>query len=136
LDDVGHNEAVVCAEELRARGAAVTFVTRHPALGVQLADSLRDAPARRRLFGEHFEVIPYAVLCSVAAGEAVVAGLDSGATRTVAADTVVVVGFPRPRRELASELEGSCEVAVVGDADTPRDLLAAMHDGHFSARAL
>lgn len=62
-------------------------------------------------------------------------GLDIGESRLVPADTVVLVNFPRPRRQLADELEGRVEVAVVGDANTPRDLVAAIHEGHLCARS-
>jgi 2,4-dienoyl-CoA reductase-like NADH-dependent reductase (Old Yellow Enzyme family) len=136
LDDVGHNEGIACAEELRRRGASVTFVTRFSGLGTKLVEAVRDAPARRRLFGQGFELIPYAMLSSVAPGKAEVKGLDVGDTRTVRADTVVLANFPKPRREIADELEGRVEVALVGDANAPRDLVAAIHEGHFAARRI
>lgn len=136
LDDVGSNEAIACAEELRRRGAAVTFVTRHATLGSQLVGAIRDTAARRRLVGAGFELIPFARLSAIAVGEATVASLDDEVERQVAADTVVLVSFPEPRRELADELGDSIAVSLVGDANSPRELIAAIHEGHLAARSL
>lgn len=138
LDDVGHNEAIACAEFLRSKGVAVTFATRQPALGTRLIDACRDAPARQRLFGKHFEVVPYSELREIRSGEAVITSLATDETRQVRADTVVLVSYPRPRRELATGLARVThppEIVLVGDCDTPRDLLWAIHDGHFAARS-
>ncbi|MCY1516331.1 hypothetical protein D9M68_509520 [compost metagenome] len=53
------------------------------------------------------------------------------------ANTTVLVSFREPLRELWDELEEKGpRVYLVGDALSPRDLVCAMREGHFSARSI
>lgn len=137
LDDVGHNEAIACAEELRRRGSDVTFVTRFPSLGTKLQSALRDAPARGRLFGDGFKLLGYSQLAEVAEGECIVRSLDTESDQRCRADTVVLVCALSPERAIVDELAGRAglEIVVVGDAEAPRDLIAAIHEGHAAGSA-
>jgi hypothetical protein len=57
--------------------------------------------------------------------------------RQVPVDVVVVVTSQVPVRGLFDELRDKLpSVQLVGNALSPRDLLAAMHDGHRCARAI
>jgi hypothetical protein len=56
---------------------------------------------------------------------------------TVQADLVVLVMPRDPLSSLYTELAGVIpNVSIVGDAKAPRDLQAAVREGHFAARAL
>jgi hypothetical protein len=59
-----------------------------------------------------------------------------GAVRTVAADTVVIVGPNQPCRDLYDTLRDQLPARLVGDALSPRDLQAAIADGRRAAFAL
>jgi NAD(P)-dependent dehydrogenase (short-subunit alcohol dehydrogenase family) len=72
---------------------------------------------------------------AVGAGDAVVASLDTGRTRTLPADTVILVSFHEARRERAAELEGRVPVVIVGDAEALRDLLTSIHERHLAGLA-
>jgi hypothetical protein len=55
----------------------------------------------------------------------------------VPADVVAVVTSQVPVRDLFDELRDKvAAVHLIGNALSPRDLLAAMHDGHRCARAI
>ena len=55
----------------------------------------------------------------------------------VAADTVVLVGYNRPNRELLDALEGHAgEVWVAGMWNSPRYLMMAIREGHFAGRSV
>jgi hypothetical protein len=60
--------------------------------------------------------------------------IQSERTQEVPADVVVVVTQNEPNRALADELDG--DVRLIGDAASPRDLGAAIAEGHRAARAL
>jgi len=137
LDDVGHYEAIACAEELRAKDVNVTFVTRFSTLGTKLQASLRDEPARRRLSGPGFAVVPFSYVGEIGVGWVDVMSLEGDGAIRYPAETVVLVSFATPVRTLADELvAGGRFIApiVVGDAVTPRDLLSAVHEAHAALR--
>jgi len=61
---------------------------------------------------------------------------NSNATISVPADTVVFVSRNRPNRDLADALrERGIAVSLVGDANAPRLLLAAIREGNQAGTA-
>lgn len=136
FDDTGGYEAISVAEELMARHAAVTFVTRHTGIGEHLqAKGATILPAKERLFSGDFTLVTDAVPTAVTATTVEVGFLGSQGSRTIDADTVVMVGYNTPNRELADELaDHGGEVALVGDANGGRTLQGAIREGHMAGR--
>lgn len=135
LDDVGHYEAIAAAEYLIEKGVAVTWVTRFSMFAPQVEMFNRSAPALERLYRGQFELLVRHQLLEVKASECVVKPLQGQRPRTVPADLVVVVQPGEPLRELHDELRGQVPgLSLVGDAATPRDVQAAIAEGHFAVR--
>ncbi|MDP1795278.1 MAG: FAD-dependent oxidoreductase [Acidimicrobiales bacterium] len=136
FDDTGGYEAISVAEELVHRGAAVTFVTRHSAIGHNVpAPGATILPAKERLYEGEFSVLTDAIPSAITTDAVEVQFLGSRGTTTVPADTVVMVGYNHPNRELADELgDYAGQVVVVGDANGSRTLQTAIHEGHMATR--
>ncbi|MNY33162.1 hypothetical protein D3C86_1674250 [compost metagenome] len=63
--------------------------------------------------------------------------IDGIQPERVLADITVLVTYREPMCELWEELVDTVpEVYLVGDALSPRDLVSAMREGHFSARSI
>ena len=68
--------------------------------------------------------------------EGVVIG-KKGASTPMEADTVILSPAPSPDNRLAEQLRGLVpELYVIGDAETPRTIAAAIHDGFRVGREL
>lgn len=136
FDDTGGYEAISVAEELLRRGAAVTFVTRHGAIGQNVpAPGATTLPAKERLHAAEFSVLTDAIPSAITTDAVEVQFLGSTGSMTVPADTVVMVGYNHPNRELADELDDyQGQVLVVGDANGSRTLQTAIHEGHMATR--
>ncbi|NBC37405.1 FAD-dependent oxidoreductase [Novosphingobium sp. FSY-8] len=136
-DDTGHYEGVAAAEFLIERGVAVTFATGLSSFAPGLEASLSAEPALERLARGDFRLMTYARLDAVQEGQAIVSTRFGGAPETVAADTVVFVSHNKSNRDLVEALAGwPGQVAVVGDARSPRYLQTAIREGHLAARAI
>ncbi|MHA3795017.1 oxidoreductase [Sphingomonas sp. YL-JM2C] len=138
LDDVGHYEAIACAEELLERGLAVTFVTRHKMFAPQIDITLRTQSALERLHAKgDFTLRVGSRLVAARPGEADIAPNFGTKVETVAADSIVWVGIRPGQTELAAELEArGIEPVCVGDMLAARNLQCAIREGHLAARSL
>jgi thioredoxin reductase len=140
VDNVGHYEAVAAAEHLLSRGVAVTFLTHSVNFAPFVELSWRAVPALERFYATgRFSLLTRHMLVEVRRKDAIVRPLEAGAnqTATVAADTVVIVTPNTPVRSLYDELRDEhADITVVGDARAPRDVQAAIAEGHLAARAL
>jgi heterodisulfide reductase subunit A-like polyferredoxin len=52
----------------------------------------------------------------------------------IAADRVILVTHNRPVTDLYDALRGEWPVFLVGDANAPRDIQAAIREGHLAGR--
>ncbi len=137
LDDTGHYEAIAVADFLSERGLAVTYVTRFPSMAPALKPLGRVDPALKRLNRRQFQLLARHYLTDIRPGECTVRILQSDKTETVPADLVVLVTPDEPLRDLYDHLKISTKhLAIVGDANTPRELQAAIREGHLAARAI
>jgi NADPH-dependent glutamate synthase beta subunit-like oxidoreductase len=139
LDTVGHFEAIAAAQFLAGEGVAITFVTSLPSFGgLWVLSTGRDVPALEHLYEGDFTLLTRHHLVEIGASTCVVRPLESSRTREVPADVVVLVTQNEPSRGLYDELlaRGVRDVFLVGDASTPRDLQAAIAEGHRAARAI
>jgi hypothetical protein len=137
VDSVGQYEAIAVTDYLLARGVAVTFLSHDFAFATNVRASLRDDPALQRFYQGDFNLLIRHMLAEVRPGECDVRPVHGKRVRTVPADTVVLLTPNQPARELYLELRGEMPgIALVGDASSPRDLQAAIAEGHAAARAL
>ncbi|MGA8708549.1 MAG: FAD-dependent oxidoreductase [Steroidobacteraceae bacterium] len=137
-DDVGHYEAIAASEFLIARGLAVTLVTGNISFAHRMEYSFTTLPALERLSRDgRFQVLTRHKLVAIKPGTTTVCAVYNARPQDVAADTVVLVGYNRPNRELLDALEGYAgEVWVAGDVNSPRYLMMAIREGHFAGRSV
>lgn len=138
IDDVGHYEAIACAEQLLADGCKVTFITRHAMFAPQIEITLRTQSALERLYAAgDFTLRIGHRLVSAAPGEAMIAPNFGAVTEPVAADTIVFAGIRAGQTELAEALEARGLAPLrVGDMLAARNLQTAIREGHLAARSL
>lgn len=138
LDDIGHYEAIGCCEELLGRGMEVTYVTRHSDFAPQIEVTMRTTSALRRLHAlGRFNVITQSILVSVDEGCASIRSIQGSAVETLPADLVVRVDYRSPADALWRALrERISDIHLIGDAKAPRNVQAAIREGHIAARAL
>jgi 2,4-dienoyl-CoA reductase-like NADH-dependent reductase (Old Yellow Enzyme family)/thioredoxin reductase len=139
LDTVGHMEALAVTEYLLTEGVGVTFVTGTPSMSPYVQSTFRDGPALERFYklGD-FQVLTRHLLVEIQAKQCLVRPLQASHndTRTIQADTVVLVTQNAPLRELYDELRAEKNIYLVGDARSPRDVQWAITEAHRVARAL
>jgi 2,4-dienoyl-CoA reductase-like NADH-dependent reductase (Old Yellow Enzyme family)/thioredoxin reductase len=137
LDDVGHYEAIAAAEYLITHGAAVHFVTRHPNFAPAIEFTGRTVPALERLHKGEFTLHTRSLLVEIRRGECFIRPLQGERLQTLPADTVVLVTPNQPLRSLYEELRGEiASLHLIGDAHSPRDMQAAIGEGHRVAREI
>jgi 2,4-dienoyl-CoA reductase-like NADH-dependent reductase (Old Yellow Enzyme family)/thioredoxin reductase len=140
LDDVGHYEALACAEYLIEHGVKVTFVTRHSSFAPHIEATVRTGPALRRLRRGDFTLVTGGRLVSIDTDSCDIGYLDGEQVCPVAADIVVLVTYNESQNQVFRDLGGGdatklpFALHLVGDANAPRDLLMAMREGHLAGR--
>jgi hypothetical protein len=139
LDEVGHYEAIACAEYLLEKGVAVTFVTRHKTFAPGVDIALRTQSALERLYapGHDFTLRVLSRVAAVRPGAVDVAPLFGGPAESFAADSLIWVSIRPGQTALAEALEARGIAAVrIGDALAGRNLQTAIREGHLAARSL
>lgn len=138
FDDVGHYEALGCCEHLLERGLDVTYLTRHAIFVPEIDKTGRAQAALRRFYRMgNFRILTNSLVLSVREGEVEWRPIDGVRAETVPADTTVLVLYREAFRELWDACaETGLKVYAVGDALSPRDLVAAMREGHLCARSI
>jgi hypothetical protein len=137
FDDVGRYQAIAAAEHLAKAGAAITFVTSHNSYAPKMYGTSRDNESMRRLNQGNFRLLVNHHLVNIGKEHCEVHAIGVTKTERIAADITVVVTSQVPVRDLFDELRAKVSTAVLaGDALSPRDLMAAIHDGHRVARSL
>ena len=136
-DDVGHYEAIAVAETLISKGIAVTFVTGHNGFAPRLETSLTSEPALQRLAKGEFRLLTRHKIVAIENDTVSISPTYASKTERIPAGLVVLVSLNRPNRDLVDELEEfDPPLLVVGDAQSPRFLMTAIHEGHRAAREL
>jgi 2,4-dienoyl-CoA reductase-like NADH-dependent reductase (Old Yellow Enzyme family) len=138
VDEIGHYEAIACAEYLMGRGAAVAFVTRHKMFAPGIDIALRTQSALERLHAAgDFTLLVGSQLVVARAGSADVKPQFGSRIETIEADTIVFVPIRPGQGALAEALEARGVAAIrIGDALAGRNLQTAIREGHLAARAL
>jgi 2,4-dienoyl-CoA reductase-like NADH-dependent reductase (Old Yellow Enzyme family) len=137
FDDVGHYEALGAADYLIEKGMSVTFATRCASLAPTVETWTRVEPALERLHKGKFDLLLRTHLMEIRPQECLVRPLQGERTSRVPADLVVLVLARQSLSGLREELQGKVpQVTLIGDALAPRDLQAAIREGHLAARAI
>jgi 2,4-dienoyl-CoA reductase-like NADH-dependent reductase (Old Yellow Enzyme family) len=138
LDEIGHYEAIACAEQLLKQGVGVTFVTRHKMFAPAIDITLRTQSALERLYASgDFALRVGTRLLAVRPGSADIAPNFGGEVENVQADTVVWVPIRAGQTELADELQTrGNDATCVGDMLAARNLQTAIREGHLAARSI
>ena len=137
IDDIGHYEALACAEQLINKGLKVTYVTRLRGFGERIQAALMNEPFLQRMAGKPFRYMIRTRAIAIEEGAVVVGPVhltdDEIDTERLNADTVVVVTSNRSNREIYDALsERNSDIRVVGDANSPRYLETAIREGHLA----
>jgi 2,4-dienoyl-CoA reductase-like NADH-dependent reductase (Old Yellow Enzyme family) len=138
FDDTGTFEAISVADQLLADGTSVTFVSRFEALGAQVAfPPATVLAARERLMSGPFDFIGASYLRSISKDKITIGSPFTDRVREIPADTVIIVGFNHPNRELADALTAhGLDVHVVGDAGGGHGIQNAVGEASAIARQL
>jgi 2,4-dienoyl-CoA reductase-like NADH-dependent reductase (Old Yellow Enzyme family) len=141
VDGTGHYEAIAATEYLLQNGVPVTFVTHFDRVGTLLDPDTRVETAFVR-FSEYggFSLRTRSHLTRIDATECEVSTAYRNTPELVAADLVVLVNPKEGLRGLHDELRDAALPAgigllIVGDAQAPRDLQAAIGEGHRAIRS-
>jgi len=119
---------------MSTRGRAITVATTGAAFGATLPPEGR-AQLVGRLRGSPLEVRPFTALQSVEGEGATLRNVLSGATASIAADAVVVVG-ERVARDWRALVPEPAATRVIGDAVVPRKVMHAIAEGRAVATAI
>ena len=138
VDEVGHYEAIACAEYLLNKGIAVTFITRHKLFAPAIDITLRTQAALERLYGlGDFTLRVGSQIAAARAREVDVKPQFGARIEAFPADTIVWVPIRSGQPALAEALRSrGIPVTLVGDAVAARNLQTAIREGHLAARDL
>lgn len=138
FDDTGRYDALSVADALLAAGADVTLVSSHNALGARVVLPIATVAAvRERLYGGAFTFLANSNLEEITPEEVLAVAAGSSRVTRIRADTVVIVGYNEPQRQLADALDGrSTETYVIGDAAGGATLQQAIQDAARVARSI
>jgi NADPH-dependent 2,4-dienoyl-CoA reductase/sulfur reductase-like enzyme len=144
FDDTGTFEGLSVCEQLLEQGADVTAVTPHPQIGARVKarfvlDMAAGSTMERLSENPSFRVIHSSHLLEITPTDVEVGGALGRSKRTtrVPADTVVLIGFNTPNRNLADAFANSgLEVHVIGDADGGRSFRGALRAAALLTRGL
>jgi 2,4-dienoyl-CoA reductase-like NADH-dependent reductase (Old Yellow Enzyme family) len=144
-DDTGSYECICVSEKLLEQGCDVYLVTRFDRFPARVAGStslidMTALPARERLMADdrfHLVIDSMPVAVRDAEVEISIVHPTARGTRTLPADTVVMIGYNQPNRELADALLArGVTTHVVGDATGTRALRSAIRTANLLARSL
>ena len=137
VDETGHYEALAAAEFLISKGASVTFVTRHYSIAPRMEGPHMIEPFLERVADKPFTFHERTRVLKVDGQSAVIKSIHDGPETTINADLVVHVSMNRPRDELIPAIEESgISFSCVGDAVSPRFLVAAVASGNAVGRSI
>ncbi|MGE3619287.1 MAG: FAD-dependent oxidoreductase [Acidimicrobiia bacterium] len=138
FDDTGTFEALSVADALLAAGASVTFVSRHEALGATVPYPPATVLAtRERLTAGDFTHLGGRHLAAIGPDHVEVTTPFTDRRATIEADTVVVVGFNHPNRDLVDALgPTTARLHLVGDVNGGQGIQRAIREAATAARAI
>jgi 2,4-dienoyl-CoA reductase-like NADH-dependent reductase (Old Yellow Enzyme family) len=138
FDDTGTFEAISAADMLLQAGVPVTLVSRTE----QMAQNVPYPPvtvgaARERLMSGDFDFIGGHYLREIRQGEVEIGVLFTDRVRKLVANTVILVTFNEPNRDLPQALARTNRPThLVGDVRGRNSMMSAIHEAAALARAI
>jgi pyruvate/2-oxoglutarate dehydrogenase complex dihydrolipoamide dehydrogenase (E3) component len=138
FDDTGSFEAISVADVLLQAGAHVTMVSRMKDMGDNLPfPPVTVGAARERLMSGDFDFVGGHYLRAIRPGQVDIGVLFTNRSRTLEANTVVLVTHNAPNRALADELVSEAvEIHQIGDFQGRNNIRNAIHSGALLGRAI
>ncbi len=139
-DDDHYVTGGAIAELLVARGHEVTLVTPAPLVSAWTEYTLEQHRIESRLRDLGVRIVTRHTVAAIEAQRVHFHAVVGETQETIDATSVVLLGDRQPRSELAEELAGAVDAAnirslgVIGDADAPGLIAAAVFAGHRAAR--
>jgi thioredoxin reductase len=136
VDRTTHQQGVSTVLLLAGRGHAVTVTTAGPRVG-HLLESPNFTRAQQLLALAKVMAVTDFALTAIQGHFALGRNTFTGHAASIGPfDTIVLVTSGTPLADLADALSGAAEVHRIGDCAAPRDVEAAILDGHQVGRAL
>ncbi|MBI2964427.1 MAG: FAD-dependent oxidoreductase [Deltaproteobacteria bacterium] len=139
VDEEYNQVAPGLAELLARQGKKVTLVTSQPSIGRDLLVTMALPHVLARLAESGVEIIPGHYVKTIAGASVELFNVCAPQleTRLAGIETVVLVATRETRDGLSAQAKGKVEeVHVIGDCVTPRDIGAAIFEGHRLGRSL
>ncbi|MBT3425914.1 MAG: hypothetical protein HOL98_13690 [Gammaproteobacteria bacterium] len=138
FDDTGSFEAISACDLLLAQGLKVTLISRHNIIGESLPyPPVTVGAARECLYEGDFDFIGGHYLQHINAEEVQISVLFTSRKRSIAAQTVVFVGYNEPNRLLWRSLQGNGpKVHMIGDVRGRNSIMSAIHAGAELGRSI
>jgi NADPH-dependent 2,4-dienoyl-CoA reductase/sulfur reductase-like enzyme len=135
LDDEGYHTAAGIAEMAAEAGAETELVTRKASAGASLGLMISYVVGRLQAAG--VTMTPYMHVSQIGDHSVTLRSLSGGYERVIdTVDTLVVATMRQPVDHLAAELDPVPYLYLVGDALAPRSLREATYEGHKFARLI
>jgi len=139
VDEECNQVAPGLAELLARQGKKVTIVTSQPSIGRELAFTFALPHVLARLAESGVEIIPTHYIKKIDGSSVELFNVCAPQveTRLTGIDTVILVATRETRDSLSAKARGKVkELHAIGDCVTPRDIGAAIFEGHRVARSL
>ncbi len=142
FDDTGTFEAISVADSLLDRGMQVTLVSRYESLGASLPyPPATVEAAKERLMSQNFDFIGGHYIQAITQDEVMIGVPFTERKRRLQANTVALISYNHPNRELGDYLAGQIteakpKIHTIGDASGTNGIQAAIHQAANLIRSL
>lgn len=136
-DDTGTFEAISVADALVHAGVKVTMVGRYEHMGAMVPFPPATVEAsRERLMSGDFDFIGGHYLQAITADEVLIGVPFTERRRVIPAQTVVLVTYGHPNRDIAEYVPEGVAYQLVGDVTGSNSIMAAIHQAAAATRAM
>lgn len=136
-DDTGTFEAISVADALVDAGAKVTMVSRYDSIGAMIPFPPATVEAsKERLMSGNFDFIGGHYLQAITGDEVLIGVPFTERRRAIPANTVVLVTYNHPNREIAEFAPNGVKVHMVGDVTGTNSIMASIHQAAGATRAI
>jgi hypothetical protein len=136
-DDTGTFEAISVADALVDAGAKVTMVSRYDSIGAMIPFPPATVEAsKERLMSGNFDFIGGHYLQAITRDEVLIGVPFTERKRAIPANTVVLVTYNHPNREIAEYAPAGVKVHLAGDVTGTNSIMASIHQAAAVSRKI
>ncbi|MFM8388885.1 MAG: FAD-dependent oxidoreductase, partial [Actinomycetota bacterium] len=136
-DDTGTFEAISVADAPIDAGTKVTMVSRYDSLGAMIPFPAATVEAsKERLMSGNFDFIGGHYLQAITRDEVLIGVPFTERRRAIPANTVVLVTYNHPNREIAEYAPEGVKVHMVGDVTGTNSIMASIHQAAGATRSI